>query len=154
MLFRSLLFFSLYIFAIPGLLWFYIHQNDPAIRFIYEWNFKCILIMALLFPAFIYANFKEIFKQNLALHLVIFKAHRMKLYIYQLGVLIIALAWTFAGNASLYHVGMAGYYNQTGDIETLSGKPQLAKISYQMAQGYSRLNLKRDRKSTRLNSSH
>jgi len=133
---------GIFILAIPGLLWFYLHQNDPAIRFAYEWNFRCISIMALLFPAFIYSNFKELFTQNLALHTVIFKAHRIKLYIYQIGVLIIALAWTFAGNASLYHVGMAGYYNQTGDIESLSGKPQLAKISYQMAQGNSRLNLK------------
>lgn len=133
---------GLFLLAIPGLLWFYLHLNDPAIRFIYEWNFRCILIMALLFPAFMYANFREIFKQNLALHSVIFKAHRLKLHIYQIGVLIIALAWTFAGNASLYHVGLAGYFNQMGDIESLTGKPQLAKISYQMAQGNSRLNLK------------
>jgi len=133
---------GVYLLAVPGLLWFLLHQNDAAIRFAFEWNFHCTFIMAFLFPAFIYSNFKEIFTQNLALHTVIFKAHRINIYLYQVGVLIIGLAWTFAKNASLFHVFLAGYYNQIGDIEQLSGKPELSKISYQMAQSNSRLNLK------------
>ncbi len=138
----KLQFLGVYLLAIPGIVWFYLHFNDPAIRFVYECNFRSMLVMAILFPAFIYTNFKEIFHQNLAIHTVVFKAHRIKLYLYQIGVLIIGLAWTFASNASLYHVLLAGYYNQIGDIETQTGKPQLAIISYQTAQANSRLNLK------------
>lgn len=139
---QKVMYLGIYLLAIPGLIWFFLHQNDPAIRFVYEWNFRSMFIMTLLFPAFIYSNFKELFNQNLALHTVIFKAHRIKLYLYQVGVLIIGLAWTFAQNASLFHVFLAGYYNQVGDLEQLSGKPQLAQISYLTAQGNSRLNVK------------
>ncbi len=137
-----LLFAGLYLVAIPGICWFYFHQNDAAIRFAFEWNFRSTFIMAFLFPIFIYSNFQEIFNQNLALHTVIFKAHRIKLYLYQVGVLIVGLTWTFAQNATLFHVFLAGYYNQVGDLEQLTGKPQIAQISYQMAQSNSRLNLK------------
>ncbi|MEY2792554.1 MAG: hypothetical protein RJA76_546 [Bacteroidota bacterium] len=149
---QKLLFLGIYMLAIPALLWFYFHQNDPAIRFVYEWNFRCMLIMGVLFPAFIYSNFKEIFSHNLALHSVVFKAHRIKLFLYQSGVLIIGLAWVFAKNATLYHVLLAGYYNQVGDIESLEKKPQIARISYQMAQGNSRLNLKSNFELARLSS--
>jgi len=147
------LFAGIYLLSIPAVYWFYIHQNDAAIRFAFEWNFKCTFIMAILFPMFVFSNFKEIFSKNLALHTVVFKAHRIPLYLYQIGVLIVGLTWTFARNASLFHVFLAGYYNQIGDLEILSNKPQLAKISYQMAQGNSRLNLKSNFELARLSTS-
>lgn len=133
---------GLLLISLSSIWWFLLHLNDPALRFAFEWLQRCTLIMALLFPAFIYSNFKEIFTQNLPLHLVVFKAHRLKLYLYQIGVLILGLGWVFAKNASLYHIFLAGFYNQTGDMETFAGKPQLAKISYLTAQANSRLNYK------------
>lgn len=135
-------FSGLLLLCLASIWWFFFHLNDPAIRFAFEWSIRCLTIMAFLFPAFIYTNFKEIFNQNLDLHLVVFKAHRLKFYLYQIGVVILGLAWTFAKNASLFHILLAGYNNQVGDLESIAGQPQFAKISYQTAQANSRLNFK------------
>lgn len=144
---------GLYLLAIPCLVWCIWHQNDPTLRLVYVWNLRCAGLMALLFPIFIYGNFKDIFSKNLALYRVVFKAKTLSLSSLRWGVLILGLGWAFTQESRLYHLLMASYYNQVGDLESMGRPSALAKISFQLAHAHSRLNQKSNMALAKLSSS-
>jgi len=121
------------------LLW---HGNTPGIQSFESWNIINQLIMALLFPLFIYRNFAPLMAQNLPIHKVIYKAALLPLHLIQIGVLILSAGAVFAFNSGAYHLGMAAKENYAGDIAAFLGDQQMAEIHYKNATLHSRLNKK------------
>lgn len=125
--------------ALIPLLW---HRNTPGIQAIESWNVINQVIMALLFPLFIYRNFGPLIIQNLPVHKVIHKAVLLPLHLIQIGILILSMGAVFALNSGAYHLGMAANENYAGDVASLFGDQTMAEIHYKNATLHSRLNTK------------
>jgi hypothetical protein len=125
--------------ALVPLLW---HRNTPGIQAIESWNVINQVLLALLFPLFIYRNFGPLLIQNLPVHKVIHKAVLLPLHLIQIGVLILSMGAVFALNSRAYHLGMAAKENYAGDVASLFGDQTMAEIHYKNATLHSRLNTK------------
>lgn len=119
-----------------------ISGNDAGIQAIQHWTLICFILMLLLFPLFIYSNFRIPLSQNLPVYKIVHKAPHVDLRIIYIGVSILGTAWVFAKNGTVWHQLQAAYYNESGDIALLRKDKQDAEFAYQRAMIHSKLNAK------------
>lgn len=124
------------------LILFQITGNDPGISAFEHWVLISQMIMAIVFPLFIVANFKVPIKQNMPVFKIVHKAPNLDLRIIYLGVAILGSAWIFAKNGSVLHQFQAAFHNERGDISILLDNKQDAEFAYQQAMLHSKLNAK------------
>ncbi|MHA8062260.1 hypothetical protein PQG22_13395 [Aquirufa beregesia] len=118
------------------------NNNEVGIRALESWGFMTHIAMTLLFPVFLWSNFKEPIQQNLAIYKVIHKAHFIPIYLIQIGVFIVCVSWVFARQGTAWHQIVAAYYNEQGDVEHFVGDRMLEQMSYKNAMIHSKLNQK------------
>ena len=135
-------YFGLFLLALSSYFFMYNSQNDPAIKAIETWSMMCQISMALIFPAFIYTNFKELISANLPIFKVFHKAQKLPIYLIHIGIFLLTCAWVFALNTAVFHQMMAGKSNQEGDNAYLLGDFRLAEMHYKNALTHSKLNTK------------
>ena len=107
--------------------------NDPLLEVLEDVVVNGQLAMGILFLFYVIINFYALFKQNLAVHKVLYKPMRFGLTQTRL--------FGFAGVVILFsiqrllpvHQGIAGYFNGLGDLYTNNGEYPLAEQYYKMA---------------------
>ncbi|MHA8107332.1 hypothetical protein [Aquirufa sp. 5-AUSEE-100C1] len=119
-----------------------ISGNDAGIQAFQHWTLICFILMLLLFPLFIYSNFRTPLSQNLPVYKIVHKAPHIDLRIIYIGVTILGIAWVFAKNGTVWHQLQAAYYNERGDIALLRRDKQGTEFAYQRAMIHSKLNAK------------
>ncbi|MHA8050672.1 hypothetical protein V7S79_06115 [Aquirufa sp. ROCK-SH2] len=139
---KQIIFFGLFLLAITTFTEMHLHQNDPGIKAIETWNMMCQIAMSLVFPAFIYTNFKDLISVQLPIFKVFHKAQKLPIYLIHLGIFLLTTAWVFAMNTAVFHQIMAGKSNQEGDNAYLLKEYTLADIHYKNALTHSKLNTK------------
>ncbi|RXK48112.1 tetratricopeptide repeat protein [Aquirufa rosea] len=150
-LFRSLryenklyqrLIIALFLLSHSLLLPFLFNNNEAGIRALETWLIMTHLCMTLLFPFFLWTNFKEPILKNLAIYKVVHKAHFIPIFLIQIGVFILSSSWVFARQGTAWHQIVAAYYNEQGDVEHFLGNKSLEEIAYKNAMIHSKLNAK------------
>lgn len=121
------------------LLW---NNNEVGIRAIESWGFMTQIAMTLLFPVFLWSNFKEPIQNNLPIFKVVHKAHFIPIYLIQIGVFIVCVSWVFARQGTAWHQMVAAYYNEKGDVANFGGDRLLEEMAYKNAMIHSKLNQK------------
>lgn len=136
------LFAALFLLSHSILIPFLWNNNEVGIRAIESWGIMTHMAMTLLFPVFLWTNFKEPIQQNLAIYKVIHKAHFIPIYLIQIGVFILCVSWVFARQGTAWHQMVAAYYNEQGDAEHVGGGRMLEEMAYKNAMIHSKLNQK------------
>ncbi|CAM4183747.1 hypothetical protein EWU23_05715 [Cytophagaceae bacterium 50C-KIRBA] len=136
------LYAALFLLSHSILIPFLWNNNEVGIRALESWGFMTHIAMTLLFPVFLWSNFKEPIQQNLAIYKVIHKAHFIPIYLIQIGVFIVCVSWVFARQGTAWHQIVAAYYNEQGDVEHFVGDRMLEQMSYKNAMIHSKLNQK------------
>ncbi len=139
---QQILYFGLFLLVICTFFLMYVHHNDPGIKALETWNMMTQIIMVVIFPAFIYTNFKELITVHLPIFKVFHKAQKLPIYLIHVGVFLLASTWVFALNTAVFHQIMAAKSNQDGDNAYLLKEFTLAEIQYKNALTHSKLNLK------------
>lgn len=139
---QQIILFGLFLLVNSTYLTMYLQHNDPGIKAVETWSMMCQIIMAIIFPAFIYTNFKELIPSHLAIFKVFHKAQKLPIYLIQFGSFLLATTWVFALNTAVFHQIMAGKSNQDGDNAYLLNEFTLAEIHYKNALMHSKLNTK------------
>ncbi len=128
--------------SLATLLFFLISGNDPGVNAFIHWTLISQGVMLLLFPLFIFSNFRTPIKQNLPVYKIVHKAPHVDLRLIYVGVLILGSAWVYGKNASVIHQFQAAFYNERGDVAKLRKDAQSAEFAFQKALLHSKLNAK------------
>jgi Flp pilus assembly protein TadD len=120
----------------------YVQHNDPGIKAMETWSMMCQIVMVVIFPAFVYTNFKELIPVHLPIYKVFHKAQKLPIYLIHIGIFLVTISWVFALNTAVFHQIMAAKSNQEGDSAFLLKKYNLAEIHYKNALIHSKLNTK------------
>ncbi|MHA8098165.1 tetratricopeptide repeat protein [Aquirufa aurantiipilula] len=136
------LYAALFLLSHSILIPFLWNNNEVGIRALESWGIMTHIAMCLLFPVFLWTNFKEPIQQNLAIYKVIHKAHFIPLFLIQIGVFIVCVSWVFARQGTAWHQIVAAYYNEQGDVEHFGGDRMLEEMAYKNAMIHSKLNQK------------
>lgn len=139
---QQIIYFGMFLLVIFTYMVMYEQQNDPGIKALETWNVMCQIGMLILFPAFLYTNFKELITQHLPIYKVFHKAQKLPIYLLHIGIFLISCAWVFALNTAVFHQIMAGKSNQDGDNAYVLKEYSLAEIHYKNALTHSKLNTK------------
>ncbi|MHA8053582.1 tetratricopeptide repeat protein [Aquirufa sp. OSTEICH-129A] len=118
------------------------NNNEVGIRAIESWTLMTHLSMAILYPVFLWTNFKEPIQNNLPIYKVVHKAHFIPIYLIQIGVFILCVSWVFARQGTAWHQVVAAYYNEQGDVEHFVGDRFLEELAYKNSMIHSKLNQK------------
>ncbi len=117
-------------------------RNDAGIQAVQHWTLICFGLMFVLFPLFIYSNFRIPVSQNLPIYKIVHKAPHLDLRILFIGISILGSTWVFAKNGTVWHQFQAAYYNQNGDVALINQDNQRAEFAFQKAMIHSKLNSK------------
>jgi Flp pilus assembly protein TadD len=139
---QQIIYFGMFLLAISTYIVMYVQHNDPGIKAIETWGLMCQIVMVIIFPAFIYTNFKELIPSHLPIFKVFHKAQKLPIYLIHIGIFLLAFSWVFALNTAVFHQIMAGKSNQDGDNAYVLKEYNLAEIHYKNALVHSKLNSK------------
>ncbi|MHA8100919.1 hypothetical protein PQG46_03715 [Aquirufa nivalisilvae] len=133
---------ALFLLSHSVLIPFVWNNNEVGIHAIESWTIMTHLAMVLLFPLFLWTNFKEPIQENLDIFKVVHKAHFVPIYLIQIGIFILCVSWVFARQATAWHQIVTAYYNEQGDIEHFAGDRFMEELAYKNAMIHSKLNQK------------
>ncbi len=110
------------------------NANDPALKIIRDAIIFSHTAYGLIFMIYIFSNFVSMLAQNLNIYKVLYNPTRMPYFTYRFAGLIAMLAFIFYSNwrEYIYH-GLAGFYNNTGDLYTLLQNEEYAESFYDQA---------------------
>lgn len=113
------------------------NANDAALKVIRDLIIFSHIGFGVIFVTYILSNFVEMLGQNLAVYKVLYNPNRMPYFTFQFAGLIVTLAFVFYGGWQNYvYNGLAGFYNNLGDLDTVLDNPSLARAHYDQAGSY------------------
>jgi hypothetical protein len=116
---------------------FFATSNDAALRIIRDAIIFSHVGYGVIFLTYVFSNFVLMLSQNLPVYKVLYKANRMPYFSFRLAGLIMTLAFVFYSNWSQYiYNGIAGFYNNIGDLYALLDRSATAEAYYEQGRNY------------------
>lgn len=110
------------------------NANDPALKVMRASIVTTHAGYGLIFVLYLFSNFVLLLARSMPIYKVLYAPTRMPYFVYRLAGLITTLAFILAANWQnyIYH-GLAGSYNNSGDLYTLLGNQRYAESFYEQA---------------------
>lgn len=113
------------------------NMNDAALKVVRDIIIFSHIGFGLIFVTYILSNFLSMLGQNLPVYKVLYNPNRMPYFTFQFAGLIVTLAFVFYGGWQNYiYNGVAGFYNNLGDLDMILENPSLARAHYDQASSY------------------
>ncbi|NJM26628.1 MAG: hypothetical protein HC859_15285 [Bacteroidia bacterium] len=108
------------------------NHNDAAVKIVRDITIFAHAGYGLIFFTYVLSNFAQMLGRHLPIHKVVYKPNRMPYFTFRLAGLIALLAFVFYSNWATYvYNGIAGFYNQLGDLYTLLERRAVAESYYE-----------------------
>jgi hypothetical protein len=112
-------------------------SNDPALRIIRAAIIFSHVGYGIIFLTYVFSNFVLLLAQNLPVYKILYKANRMPYVTFRIAGLIATLGFVFYSNWHQYvYNGIAGFYNNIGDLYALLDKSATAEAYYEQGRKY------------------
>lgn len=111
--------------------------NDPALHIIRNIIIFSHVGYGIIFITYVLSNFILLLAQNLSVYRILYKPNRMPYITFRIGGLIMTLAFIFYSSWHQYiYNGIAGFYNNVGDLYEFMDKSAIAEAYYEQARNY------------------
>ncbi len=113
------------------------NANDAPLKVVRDIIIFSHIGFGFIFVTYILSNFVGMLGQNLAVYKVLYNPNRMPYFTFQFAGLIVTLAFVFySGWRNYIYNGVAGFYNNLGDLDVVLDNPSYARAHYDQAGSY------------------